>query len=88
MVGGGFGGKGTRNLPTACAAALAAVRLNRPVRMVQDICTDLSMAGGRHPVKVHYDARVDKNTGQLLAAHLSSYGGQAYIPDLLGTTQD
>jgi len=83
MVGGGFGGKGTRNLPTACAAALAAVRLNRPVRMVQDISTDLSMNGGRHPVKVEYDARADKTTGKLLAVHLKTYGGQAWSPDYM-----
>jgi len=81
MVGGGFGGKASRNLPTACAAALAAVRLNRPVRMVQDISTDLSMNGGRHPVKVEYEGRVDTETGKLLAVSLKSYGGQAWSPD-------
>eukprot|EP00658_Telonema_sp_P-2_P073567 TRINITY_DN62661_c0_g1_i1.p1 TRINITY_DN62661_c0_g1~~TRINITY_DN62661_c0_g1_i1.p1 ORF type:complete len:205 (-),score=24.27 TRINITY_DN62661_c0_g1_i1:157-771(-) len=85
MVGGGFGGKATRNIPTACAAALAAVRLNRPVRLVQDISTDLSMNGGRHPVKVRYDGRVEKATGKLLAVHLSTHGGQAHMPDYIGS---
>jgi len=83
MAGGGFGGKNSRNIPTACAAALAAVRLNRPVRMVQDIASDLSMTGGRHPLKVRYDARADKDTGKLLAVSLETYGGQAYLPDMV-----
>jgi CO/xanthine dehydrogenase Mo-binding subunit len=33
MVGGGFGGKGDRAHPFACAAALAAVCTNRAVRL-------------------------------------------------------
>jgi len=88
MVGGGFGGKGTRNIPTACAAAVAAVRLNRPVRLVQDIATDLSMSGGRHPLKLRYSGRVDKTSGKLLAVSLESYGGQAYLPDYMGASDN
>jgi len=88
MVGGGFGGKCTRNVPTACAAAVAAVRLNRPVRIVQDIATDLGMNGGRHPCKLRYSGRVDKTTGKLLAVSLESYGGQAYLPDLFGAADN
>eukprot|EP00931_Biecheleriopsis_adriatica_P016695 TRINITY_DN12245_c0_g1_i1.p1 TRINITY_DN12245_c0_g1~~TRINITY_DN12245_c0_g1_i1.p1 ORF type:complete len:1428 (+),score=265.27 TRINITY_DN12245_c0_g1_i1:80-4363(+) len=81
MVGGGFGGKSSRNVPTACAAALAAVRLNRPVKLVQDLCTDMSMNGGRHPVMVRYDARVDKQSGKVLAAKLETFGGQAFVAE-------
>eukprot|EP00930_Biecheleria_cincta_P015171 TRINITY_DN12750_c0_g1_i1.p1 TRINITY_DN12750_c0_g1~~TRINITY_DN12750_c0_g1_i1.p1 ORF type:complete len:1321 (+),score=251.73 TRINITY_DN12750_c0_g1_i1:49-4011(+) len=84
MVGGGFGGKATRNVPTACAAALAAVRLNRPVKLVQDLCTDMSMNGGRHPVLVRYDCRVDKNSGKVLAAKLETFGGRAFIAEKMG----
>ena len=47
MVGGGFGGKGDRAHPVACAAALAAVCTNRAVRLVADISTDTRMNGGR-----------------------------------------
>lgn len=34
-VGGGFGGKATRNLPVAVAAAVAAAKTGRPVRLEQ-----------------------------------------------------
>eukprot|EP00928_Gymnodinium_smaydae_P030105 TRINITY_DN22466_c1_g7_i1.p1 TRINITY_DN22466_c1_g7~~TRINITY_DN22466_c1_g7_i1.p1 ORF type:complete len:1426 (-),score=276.54 TRINITY_DN22466_c1_g7_i1:9-4286(-) len=81
MVGGGFGGKSSRNIPTACAAALAAVRLNRPVRLVQDLVTDMSMNGGRNPVLLKYDARADKATGKILVAKLTAFAGRAYIAE-------
>lgn len=35
-MGGGFGGKETRSIFVSCAAALAAFKLNRPVRIALD----------------------------------------------------
>ncbi|KAL4447705.1 hypothetical protein ABPG75_004924 [Micractinium tetrahymenae] len=55
-VGGGFGGKATRNLPVAVAAAVAAVKTGRPVRLVQDRATDMRLNGGRCEVLAEYDA--------------------------------
>ncbi|MCO5559168.1 hypothetical protein L7F22_012762 [Adiantum nelumboides] len=53
-VGGGFGGKATRNIVVASACALAAFKLQRPVRMYLDRKTDMLMMGGRHPTKTLY----------------------------------
>ena len=40
-AGGAFGGKLTRNIHVAAAAATAAVQLQRPVKLVLDLQTDL-----------------------------------------------
>jgi xanthine dehydrogenase/oxidase len=53
-VGGGFGGKETRPGFFAAAAAVAARRFNRPVRLVLDRHTDACMMGGRHPYRGTY----------------------------------
>ncbi|KAH7296056.1 hypothetical protein KP509_26G007100 [Ceratopteris richardii] len=53
-VGGGFGGKASRNIVVANACALAAFKLRRPVRMYLDRKTDMFMMGGRHPTKTSY----------------------------------
>ncbi|KAI5083880.1 hypothetical protein GOP47_0000049 [Adiantum capillus-veneris] len=53
-VGGGFGGKATRNIAVASACALAAFKLQRPVRMYLDRKTDMLVMGGRHPTKTQY----------------------------------
>ena len=44
-VGGGFGGKLTRQLPVIAAAGAAAVAFRRPVRVCLDRNTDLAMTG-------------------------------------------
>ncbi|MDQ4082324.1 MAG: molybdopterin-dependent oxidoreductase, partial [Actinomycetota bacterium] len=48
-VGGGFGGKETRPPYLAAAAAVAANKARRPVRLVLDRNTDMTMIGTRHP---------------------------------------
>lgn len=54
-VGGGFGGKVTRAQPIAGAAAIAARKFNRPVRLTLDRNTDMKMTGGREPLHAEYD---------------------------------
>nr|GMD24413.1 abscisic-aldehyde oxidase-like [Ipomoea batatas] len=68
-VGGGFGGKAVRAMPISTACALAAYKLNRPVRIYLDRKTDMIMAGGRHPMEVTYSVGF-KSSGKITALHL------------------
>jgi len=60
-VGGGYGGKETRPPAIAAAAAVAAWKLNRPVRLALDRNTDMIMIGKRHPFKGTYYLSADSN---------------------------
>ena len=42
------------SVPVAASAALAAVKLNRPVRIVLDLEANMEMYGGRLPYLVQY----------------------------------
>jgi len=58
-VGGGFGGKLTRQAPLAAACALAAVKLQQPIFAVNERLADMTMTGGREPITVDYSADHD-----------------------------
>ncbi|XVF47063.1 hypothetical protein PTKIN_Ptkin03bG0078900 [Pterospermum kingtungense] len=91
-VGGGFGGKATKAVPVATACALAAYKLQRPVRIYMNRKTDMIMAGGRHPMKITYSVGF-KTNGKITALKLdiSVDAGiyqdlSLYIPEkMLGT---
>ncbi|KAG8488665.1 hypothetical protein CXB51_016721 [Gossypium anomalum] len=68
-VGGGFGGKAVKAMPVSTACALAAYKLQRPVRMYVDRQTDMIMAGGRHPMKITYSVGF-KGNGKITALRL------------------
>ncbi|XP_060963459.1 indole-3-acetaldehyde oxidase-like [Cannabis sativa] len=68
-VGGGFGGKTIKAMPVATACALAAQKLQRPVRIYMDRKTDTIMAGGRHPMKITYSVGF-KSDGKITALEL------------------
>ena len=53
-MGGGFGGKASRQLPTAVAAAVAASVFRRPVRLNLDRRSDMTMTGGRCAMDAEY----------------------------------
>lgn len=55
LIGGSFGGKDTRGLHVAGAAAVAAKKMNRPVRMVLNRNVDTVMCGGRHHCSTDYE---------------------------------
>lgn len=59
QIGGGFGGKQNRACFIGAAAALAAHKLLRPVRIVFDRQTDMQMVGKRHPYHSDYHIAVD-----------------------------
>ncbi|XP_037081125.1 xanthine dehydrogenase-like [Pollicipes pollicipes] len=75
-LGGAYGGKITNPMPIAAAAALAAVRLNKPVRIVLDIETNIAMCSGRMPYLVSYEAGFD-DTGKIhgLKMHVIANAG-------------
>ena len=54
QIGGGFGGKQHRAGIAGAQAAVAARKLNRPVRLLYDRATDTQMTGKRHPYHGEY----------------------------------
>ncbi|KFK42798.1 hypothetical protein AALP_AA1G040200 [Arabis alpina] len=69
-LGGAFGGKAIKSMPVATACALAAQKLQRPVRIYVNRKTDMIMAGGRHPMKITYSVGFTSN-GKLTALELT-----------------
>jgi len=80
-VGGGFGGKAMKAIHVACACAVAAFKLRRPVRMYLDRKTDMIIAGGRHPMKVKYSVGF-KSDGKITALHLDLGINSGISPDV------
>ncbi|KAG4183336.1 hypothetical protein ERO13_A09G104100v2 [Gossypium hirsutum] len=68
-LGGGFGGKAVKSIAVASACAVAAYKLNCPVRIYMDRKTDMIMSGGRHPMKITYNVGF-KSTGKITALKL------------------
>ena len=56
-LGGGYGGKITNSLPIASTCAVAAVKMNRPVRVVLDIENMIDMCSSRLPYLISYEVR-------------------------------
>uniref|UniRef100_A0A2C9VZM1 indole-3-acetaldehyde oxidase n=2 Tax=Manihot esculenta TaxID=3983 RepID=A0A2C9VZM1_MANES len=80
-VGGGFGGKAIKAMPIATACALAAYKLQRPVRMYLNRKTDMIMAGGRHPMKIIYSVGF-KCSGKIKALQLDILINAGIYPDI------
>ncbi|KOB75399.1 Aldehyde oxidase AOX3, partial [Operophtera brumata] len=60
-VGGGFGGKISRNVQVATAAAIVARKMDRTCRFILPIQTNLTVAGRRLPTQCDYEAGLDAN---------------------------
>jgi xanthine dehydrogenase large subunit len=58
-MGGGFGGKESQSAPFACIAALAAVKLGRPVKLRLDRDDDFMITGRRHCFWTDFDVGFD-----------------------------
>lgn len=60
-LGGSYGGKIVRSTQIACATALAAHKLQRPVYMRLLLRTNMDMVGKRYAASTNYEVGVDDN---------------------------
>ncbi|XP_071810476.1 xanthine dehydrogenase/oxidase-like isoform X1 [Asterias amurensis] len=79
-LGGGFGGKESRTCLHAGVCAVAANKVNRPVRLMLDRNEDMLITGTRHPILGRYRAGVSKS-GQLRALHIDLYSNCGHTYD-------
>ncbi len=82
-MGGGFGGKESQSAPFACIAALAARRLNRPVKLRLDRDDDFMVTGRRHAFHIEYEVGHD-DTGRVLGAEITLLSNAGHSADLSG----
>jgi xanthine dehydrogenase large subunit len=80
-MGGGFGGKESQSALFACVAALAAHRLNRPVKLRPDRDDDFLVTGRRHGFEYDWEAGFDDD-GRLLGYALTMLGHAGHSADL------
>lgn len=86
-LGGGFGGKISRPALIACATAVAAHLLNRPVRFVMTIEANMNIIGKRYPCINNYDVEVDGDgkIQKLVNDYVEDYGSCFNEPAYLTT---
>jgi xanthine dehydrogenase large subunit len=82
-MGGGFGGKESQSALFACAAALAAHKLRRPVKMRADRDDDFMITGKRHDAIYEYEAGFDDD-GRILGARVEIALRAGFSADLSG----
>jgi xanthine dehydrogenase large subunit len=80
-MGGGFGGKESQAAPFAVYAALVAMKLQRPARMIATKDDDMVMTGKRNPFKNFYEVGFDES-GKILALKASLYSDGGAFADL------
>eukprot|EP00871_Galdieria_phlegrea_P004977 jgi/Galph1/5480/GphlegSOOS_G4164.1 len=80
-IGGGFGGKETRNIFLTCAVAVAAFVLQQPVRIFLDRDEDMLVSGHRHPFLGRYRVAFD-NEGIVHAVETFLYANMGNTMDL------
>ena len=83
MGGGGFGGKESQSAQFACVAAVAAARLQRPVKLRVDRDDDFLITGRRHCFHYELGAGFD-DEGRILGAELSMVSRAGHSADLSG----
>jgi xanthine dehydrogenase/oxidase len=76
-MGGGFGGKETRSVFISCVAALAAHKLDRPVKITLDRDVDMLITGQRHAFVGKYKVGAKKD-GTLVALDVKVYSNAGY----------
>lgn len=80
-LGGGFGGKEDQATAWAVMAALAALKLNRPVKIILPRQEDMRMTGKRHPYSSDYKIGLNKD-GKILAFQTWYYQNAGASADL------
>lgn len=86
-MGGGFGGKETQANMFATVAAIAAKKLNRPVKIRPDRDDDMTATGKRHDFIIDYDVGFD-DEGRILGADFTYAARCGYAADLSGAVTD
>ncbi|MBH2019796.1 MAG: xanthine dehydrogenase molybdopterin binding subunit [Burkholderiales bacterium] len=86
-MGGGFGGKETQSGHMAVWAAIAARKLNKPVKLRMDRDDDFLVTGKRHPFAYDYTAGFD-DTGRLTGLKLLMAVNCGFSADLSGPVAD
>ncbi|HEX9171570.1 MAG TPA: xanthine dehydrogenase molybdopterin binding subunit [Telluria sp.] len=82
-MGGGFGGKESQSALWAAAAAIAAARLKRPVKLRPDRDDDMLVTGKRHCFHYEYEVGYDLD-GRMLAARVDMVSRAGFSADLSG----
>ena len=59
-MGGAYGGKARPAAHVAAAAAIAASKLNKPVRLIMDLKSNMQLMGKRFPYLAKYNVRITK----------------------------
>ncbi|BFZ54960.1 hypothetical protein PYCC9005_001998 [Savitreella phatthalungensis] len=85
-MGGGFGGKESRSVQLAAISALAASKVNRPVRCMLDRDADMISSGQRNPYMSKW--RVGIKGGKLFAFDADVFNNAGWSLDLSGPTMD
>ncbi len=86
-MGGAFGGKETQSNLFATVAALAAVKLRRPVKLRPDRDDDMIATGKRHDMAVDYEVGFD-DEGQILGVEMTFAARCGFSADLSGPVTD
>jgi xanthine dehydrogenase large subunit len=86
-MGGGFGGKESQMNLFAVVAALAAKRLNRPVKIRPDRDQDMTSTGKRHDFVIDYDVAYDED-GRIQAVDSTFAARCGWSSDLSGPVTD
>ena len=82
-MGGGFGGKESQSAQFACIAAVAAARLQRPVKLRLDRDDDFLVTGRRHGFEYDYEVGFDDD-GRILGVELTMISNAGHSADLSG----
>jgi xanthine dehydrogenase large subunit len=80
-LGGGFGGKESQAAPFSAMAALAAQKLNRPVRIILTKDDDMIMTGKRNPYEIEYKIGFTKD-GMITALESRLFSDSGAYADL------
>lgn len=82
-MGGGFGGKESQSALFCCAAAIAADKLQRPVKCRLDRDDDMQMTGKRHAFEYDYQVGFD-DSGRIEGLNLKMLIDAGFSADLSG----
>ena len=78
-IGGGFGGKGSRAVIVACAAAVGSALVNKPVRVALDLNTNMRCGSKRYPQMFKYTVGFEEN-GKINGIKVNWYCDAGYLP--------